>query len=125
MTGSIKDLFKVRRLTIYLIIMTIMWCTTSYSSLQLIFEMKYLPGNIYSNNILSAIAEILINFSVGILAKAFGLNIPFGIMATMALAGGVSLILKQEASTVGQTLMILMARGGILGCYALLYLGTA
>ena len=105
--------------------MTTIWASVSYNFNQLVYQMKYLPGNIYSNNIVCAISDIFVTIICGFLAKGVGLNISYLIMSSISFAGGLSLIIKSDPSSVGVMIMILLAKAGMTGTYALVYTGTA
>ena len=87
--------------------------------------MKYLPGNIYSNNIVCAISDVFISIICGVLAKTIGLSKSYLIMSAVSFTGGLCLILKSDPSSIGVLFMILLAKGGMTGAYALVYIGTA
>lgn len=95
--GTLKDLVKVRRHLINLLIMTFMWCVSSFSMYLVTFTSKYIPGNIFDNIFTSSI-----------------LDIPFGIL------GGIAY------HKLGPKVSLVLAFGtGIIGSVSILFLGEA
>ena len=60
-----------------LILMTTFWTASSFSYYMITFFLKYIPGNIYVNTSLSAIAEIIAYVVSGFFMKFMGIKLSF------------------------------------------------
>ena len=75
-----------------LIIMIILWITTSVNFMIINLYLRFIPGGVYLNFTVAALSEMAANLSAGILFSKFGPNLTFGVGYTMALIGGSCLI---------------------------------
>jgi OCT family organic cation transporter-like MFS transporter 4/5 len=124
LTGSLRELFRIRRLLVNLIILTIILTSVSFNYFLISFDLKNLPGNIYLNAIVSSIFEIIFIFlSLSILNK-IGLKRSLVLGFLLSLCGAIPLILiknKPQATPV----FILLARVGITFNMNICYLSFA
>jgi hypothetical protein len=79
-----------------LIIMIILWITTSTNFFLINLYLKFIPGGIFLNFSVAALSEMAGNLSAGILFTKFGPNITFGFGYTLALIGGSCLIFQNK-----------------------------
>lgn len=79
-----------------LIIMIIMWITTSTNFLLINLYLRFIPGGIYLNFSVAAISEMIGNLAAGILFSKFGPKITFAFGYTCALIGGGALIFQNS-----------------------------
>ena len=75
-----------------LIIMIILWITTSVNFMIINLYLRFIPGGVYLNFTVAALSEMAANLSAGILFSKFGPNLTFGVGYAMALIGGSCLI---------------------------------
>jgi len=79
-----------------LIIMVILWITTSVNFMIINLYLKYIPGGIYLNFTVAALAEMVANLCAGVLFTKFGPNITYLFGYAMALIGGGCLIFQNK-----------------------------
>jgi hypothetical protein len=81
---------------INLIVMNLTWSAASFTYYMVGFYIKYIPGDIYINVILSGIAEAIMTFSSGIFANQLGTK--FTLCASFAMGGifGMALVFVPE-----------------------------
>ncbi len=72
--------------------MIILWITTSANQMIITLYLRFIPGGIYLNFTVAALAEMASNMSAGIIFSKFGPNLTFVIGYSMALIGGACLI---------------------------------
>lgn len=75
-----------------LIVMIIMWMTSSINFMLIGLYLKYVPGGVYLNFSIAGVAEILSNLAAGIVFAKFGPKLAFMIGYAVAIVGGVLLI---------------------------------
>ncbi len=72
-----KDLVKIRRHLINLLLMIYIWIASSFDMYLITFQMKYLPGSIYINTFVSSSVDIPISIVTGVLYAKLDLDLPF------------------------------------------------
>ena len=86
------------RLRLNLIIFTLIWSTGFFNYYMLNFEMKYIKGNVYVNNMASGISELVSLTMPFCFLEKFGIKL-FLLMSLMAtIVGGVFMIFLTEYS---------------------------
>jgi len=91
-SGFLRD--KV--ILLNLLITIYMWITCAMSYYMVNLQLKYLPGNIYTNCLVSAAAEIFGIFWSGILYQKIGIKVSFTAMYIFTAIGAVMVILFGE-----------------------------
>lgn len=79
-----------------LIIMIILWITTSTNFMIINLYLRFIPGGVFLNFTVAALSEMVANLSAGILFTKFGPNITFAVGYTCALIGGSCLIFQNK-----------------------------
>lgn len=79
-----------------LIIMIILWITTSTNFLIINLYLRFIPGGVYLNFSVAAISEMAGNLAAGILFTKLGPNLSFAIGYGCALIGGACLIFQNK-----------------------------
>ena len=133
MTGSIKDLIRVKRHAIYLALLAFMWIQNTFCLTMINFYTKYIPGDKYSNMLANSLVEIPAYAIGGILVYYFGVKKTIYTGSIISLVGGILLIIFGNPDPkVGPKLpsfffifVVLSAKGGILILINTVYISTA
>jgi hypothetical protein len=88
------------------------------------FYLKYLPGNIYNNNLASTVSEFLAIILSGYMYKRVGLRLSFTILLTISVFGGLMILFIGVDSTFWMPFFVLFAKFGISGGFNLCYCST-
>jgi len=72
--------------------MIYMWSSISFMYYLINFQLKYMPGDIYSNSFATAFAEILGITAGGVLTKIFGMRNGFIASYLTSLIGGMAIL---------------------------------
>lgn len=105
-----------------LALMAYMWSAISFSYYMLAIYMKYLPGNIYTNNISSGSAELLAYVCAGLLYSKFKIRLSFSGLQTLSVIGGICIIfLGSETESALMPFFVVLAKFGISGSFCILY----
>ena len=78
--------------------MALFWTAASFTYYLITFFLKYIPGNIFVNTSLAAIAEIVAYVVSGFLMKAVGIKLAFMISFGFGAAGGILLAIFFHSS---------------------------
>ena len=99
-----------------------MWITVSISYYMVNFQLKVLPGDIYTNCIVSAAAEIFGTFCSGYLYAHRGIKVSFSVMYISTAIGGVLIMIFGESFVWLMPLFVLVTRMGSSGAFNLVYI---
>lgn len=69
---SILELIKDRTYLVNLFIMVLSWSSSSFCFYILGFYIKYIPGDIYFNIIITCMADAVSSITAGLIAQAIG-----------------------------------------------------
>eukprot|EP00347_Sterkiella_histriomuscorum_P010242 403377046 len=119
--GSLINLVKNKKMLRNLIIMTTLLVASQFNYFLICFNIKYMPGVIFMNQIIAASCEIAFLFISSPFIKFLGLRRSLVIGFSMSLIGSVPLMFEiqnQNAATV----MILLARVGMIFMMNVTYL---
>jgi hypothetical protein len=130
MTGSIKDLVRVKRHFINLMLLTYMWIQNTFCLSMINFYVEHVPGDKYSNFFASNIVEIPAYAMGGVGIHYLGVRKTLYIGASISMLGGVPLIIfgdpkNLKIPTWMFTFLVLFAKGGILVLINCVYISTA
>ena len=133
MTGSIKDLIRIKRHAINLALLIYMWIQNTFCLTMINFYTKYIQGDKYSNMLANSLVEIPAYAIGGVLIYLLGVKKTLYIGSSIALVGGVLLIIYGNPDPkVGPKLpdvafifIVLSAKGGILMLINAVYISTA
>ena len=91
--GSLKDLVRIRKHLINLILMIWMWVASSFSFYLISFQIKYIKGDVFVNTVVSASTEILGFLVSGLIYQSLGgIRNTFALSYIIAIIGGVLLM---------------------------------
>lgn len=122
LNGTLRDLIKVRRNFINLLLMIYIWIAATFCFYLISFQMKYLPGNIFLSTIVSSVADVPMSVVGGLLYNRFGVNKTMPLFFSIALVGSLSLIFFGGLSNISDSLMIMLTKVGIATPLFLCYL---
>lgn len=89
-----------------MIIMIILWITTSVNFMIINLYLKYIPGGVYLNFTVAAVSEMVANLIAGILFTKFGPNVCYIFGFAMALIGGACLIFQNKFMDQGGLIIV-------------------
>lgn len=122
LNGTLKDLIKVRRNFVNLLLMLYIWIAATFGFYLISFQMKYLPGNIFLNGIVSSTADVPMSVVGGLLYNRYGVSKTMPLFFTMALIGSLCLIFFGGYSNISDSLMVMLTKVGIATPLFLCYL---
>ena len=125
MTGSIKDIIKVRRHLVNLIIMVVVWIASSFDYYLLNFQMKNIKGNIFLNTFASAISELPAIIISGFMYKKLGIKITLFSWFTLSFLGGLCLLILGNSNEDLIPIFILLSKAGVTATFNMCYLANA
>ncbi len=122
--GSLKDLVKIRKHTINLVLMVFMWAASSFGYYLINFQLKYIQGDFFINTITSSVTEIPANILGGLAYHKLGMRITLISCFAISIVGGICLIIWfNEVSII--PVFILAARFGVSATFNVCYLANA
>ena len=91
LTGSLKDLIKIRRHAINLLILVVVWVASSFNYYLINFKMKYIEGNIFVNNSVAATTEMVAYLVGGFAYQKIGIRLTLAIAFCISCIGSICL----------------------------------
>lgn len=92
------------KILIILLVMIIMWMTSSINFMLINLYLKYVPGGVFLNFSIAGVAEILSNLAAGVVFSKFGPRVTFIVGYVISALGGALLIFQRRFE--GQDLLI-------------------
>jgi Sugar (and other) transporter len=123
--GTLKDLVKIRRHLINLLLMVYIWIASSFDMYLITFQLKYLPGSIFVNSLVSSTVDIPISILGGVLYHRYGVRITLPIAYAMSLIGSIALLILGNKVEALVPIMVMLARGGVKVALDLCYLANS
>jgi MFS family permease len=109
-----------------MIVMNITWSAVSFGYFMIGYYMKYVPGNIYQNIILSTLADMISNIFSGILSNFIGTKKSMTLSFLFACVSGFILVYYEDSDNSNLIMiLVLLTKLGITSAYNLCYLATA
>ena len=78
--------------------MTFCWLSSSFNYYMVSFLLKYFPGNIYVNSIMSVLSELIAYAVGGVMFDKLGVKLGFIVAFGIAFAGGLGIVYYETAS---------------------------
>jgi hypothetical protein len=97
--------------------MIALWTVASLDYYLISFYLKYVPGNIFVNGIVSTSSEIVANFTAGIVFSYFGAKISFCSGCGISAIGGFLIAFTPAENTYLVAFFVLLAKFGIAMCF--------
>ena len=101
-----------------------MWCSVSFSYWLVNFQIKYIRGNVYTNSMISSIADNIGTVLSAVLYEKFGVRIAFLICLVFTLVGGASILLFHTVTS-WMPLFIMIGKMGTSSTFNLVFLSNS
>jgi len=123
---SAKFYLKQEYIKTNLIVMSFQWANCSFSYYMLIYYIKYMPGNIFTNTFCSGGADVLACICSGFIYHKLGIKKSFQLLLSFAVGGGIGIIVIDETPELAWLLscFVVITKLGISGGFNLLYCST-
>ena len=105
--------------------MTYMWSAVSFCYYMIIFQLKYIPGNIYINSMSSSLSEMVANILAGFLYKYLRIKLSFIVCFSVSLVGGALILFLGVDDVKWIPVFITLAKGGIAANFTIVYIASA
>lgn len=129
MTGSIKDLVKIRRHLINLIILIYLWVAASFNLYMISFYMKYVSDNMFISTLTACLGDIPLSIGGGFLYHHTGPRVAMPIFLAVALTGSISLatwaVPEKGIPVFLASVIVLLSRSGIKCTFDSCYLANS
>jgi hypothetical protein len=125
MTGSFKDIIRVRRHFINLIIMVAVWIASSFDYYLLNFQMKNIKGNIFLNTFSSSLSELPSIIISGIMYKKLGIKFTLVFWFSVSLCGGIPLLFFGNNHVDLIPIFVLFSKARVTATFNMCYLANA
>jgi hypothetical protein len=123
--GSLKDLIRIRRHFINLLLMVYIWIASSFSVYLVNYNIKNLPGDFFMNNLVSGLTDIPVAILGGYFYHKFGLKITLVFFFCCALIGGLCIAIFGESYEGLMPYMLAFAKGGVKATFDVCYLANS
>ena len=123
--GSLKDLLKIRRHANNLILMVFFWIASSFGFFLVNYTIKKIAGDFFNNNLVSALAAIPTTALGGFLYDRLGVKRVFMTFFSIAVVGGIALIIFSESQPDLVPIMVAFAKGGVQATLETCYLANS
>ena len=125
LTGSLKDLIKIKRHFKNLIIMIYIWVASSFDVYLLGFLLKYLPGDIFHNTLTTNACDVPISLIAGITYQKLGIRIALFIAFVFSTIGSLVMIFFAEKYPDIVPIMVLLAKGGVKMSFTIIFFANS
>ncbi len=125
LTGSLSDIFKIRRHTINLFLMIYIWIASSFSLYLVNINIKNLPGDFFVNQLISALTDLPVSIFGGWAYTKFGLKRTFFGFFGCSVLGGLLIIIFGEKAPAFMPYMVSFAKGGVKISFDICYLANS
>merc|ERR1712151_1199910 len=112
-----------RKLLCMLVLFCVFWSASSFNYYVITFLLKYIPGNIYVNTVVSTTSEVVANMMSGYLMKTMGIKSSMVVAFVCATTGGVLMICFYDYAN-AMAGFVLLAKFGISTAFNNVYLAT-
>ena len=107
-----------------LLVMAYMWSACSFTYYMIAFQLKYLPGNIYTNSYASGSSELVAIAIAGYVYAKLGIKLSFSIAFIISAFGGLCILFIGEDSVFWMPFFVILAKFGISGGFVIVYVST-
>ena len=108
-----------------LMLMAVLWCVTTLNYYMIAFMLKYIPGNVYINNSVATISELIATVAGGVLVSYTGGKVAFIISFSISAVGSFLLVFVPASNVYLIAFFVLLAKFGISFAFLLVYLMTS
>lgn len=125
MTGTLKDLIKIRRHFINLIIITFVWVASAFNYYLINFLLKSIPGNIFLITSFCSAGEIIAYVFGGIFYQRLGIRPTLCGCFAISCIGAISILTFGSSNQKLIPGLILFTRFGVSATFNISYLANA
>ncbi len=129
LTGSLKDMIKIRRHFINLIILIYLWVAASFNLYMIGFYLKYVSSNLFVSTLIACLGDIPLSVAGGFTYHHLGPKRAMSIFLCVAIIGGISLSTWADTDsgmpTAVISLLVLLTRSGIKATFDSCYLANS
>lgn len=129
LTGSLKDMIKIRRHFINLIILIYLWVAASFNLYMISFYFKYVSDNLFISTLISCLGDIPLSIGGGFTYHYLGPRRAMSIFLSVAIFGGISLstwaVKDSGLPTAVISIIVLLTRSGIKSTFDSCYLANS
>lgn len=104
--------------------MMMVWSSSAFGYYLISFQLKYVHGDFFTNNMTSAVSEAIAYITSGLIFKFMGLKATFISSYVIAIAGMLSLTITQPTNQILLCVFILGSKYGVCQIFNLAYVGT-
>ena len=106
-----------------LVIMTFMWSSCAFNYYMVMFQLKYWPGNIFTNTIAAGFGELLADVAGGVIYSKLRIKKTFSIIYLISIVGGLLIIFWGEElkTTLWMPFFVILAKFGISAGFTVVY----
>ena len=115
---------RQNKILLNLIILAYIWSAVAFAYYMVSFQLKYLPGGIYSNTFASCTSDIIAYICAGFVYKALGVRPTFIIGFLIGLLGSLLIVFLGSKYTALMPVFVLLAKFGISMNFMLIYVAT-
>jgi|LauGreDrversion4_2_1035121.scaffolds.fasta_scaffold853711_1 hypothetical protein len=90
---NLLTFLKVREVWVNLVVMSLIWMSSSFNSYLVLFQLQFFPGNIYVNTTASACSDILAFATGGYIFTKIGLKLTLNLSFVIAIIGGLAIVI--------------------------------
>eukprot|EP00347_Sterkiella_histriomuscorum_P017063 403350803 len=124
LTGSLRDLFKIRRHAINLTILVTIWIASSFNYYLINFQLKYIEGDFFINSIVASLVEVPAFLLSGYLYQKLGVKFVLPFSFSVSIVGSILLIIFYDQVHL-IPVFILLARFGVGSTFNICYLANS
>jgi hypothetical protein len=95
--GSLRDLFKIRRHMVNLMLMVYIWVASSFDLYLVNYSIKNLPGDFFMNQLISSCSDIFVAILGGYAYHKMGLRLVQSVFFTVSVIGGILILILGES----------------------------
>mgnify|MGYP002631616067 CR=1 FL=1 len=121
---TMVDIFKDKVYMLNLIIIVVSWMASTVCFYIIGFYIKYIPGDVFVNIIITSVADALSSIGAGVLSNFIGAKKTLFLSFILATLAGLALILSNDDPVLIMT-FVLITRYGINSAFTLCYIITA
>ncbi len=101
-----------------------MWCSLAFAYYLIVFQLKYLPGDVFNNSMASSGAELLGNVAGGVLLSKLGIRFAFSSTFIVSTFGGLLILFFGISNPNLMPLFMAFVKFGVASGFVIVYVST-
>ena len=89
---KLADFIKKKEVWVNLVVMSLVWLTSSFNNYLVLFQLQFFPGDVFVNTTASATSDILAFATGGFIFIYIGLKLTLNLSFLIAIIGGVAIV---------------------------------